>query len=169
MGLYFWAWFCDSGIWWFSIRMVPNCRFPRGVCIQRHGIRASLPFSQYYVQNIETPLTLHVGAVETVNSGVYASNKVFTTKIAFIGDSGMFKIKEGSLTKDYDENTDRLVFTINGEAELNALSLSLGGADINSGDFDLPMNNNVSINIESGKVAINQNTGTLGRRRSKYC
>jgi len=119
------------------------------------------PFSQYYVQNIETPLTLHVGAVETVNSGVYASNKVFTTKIAFIGDSGMFKIKEGSLTKDYDENTDRLVFTINGEAELNALSLSLGGADINSGNFDLPMNNNVSINIESGKVAINQNTALL--------
>lgn len=119
------------------------------------------PFSQYYVQNIETPLTLHAGAVETVNSGVYVSSKVFTTKIAFIGDNGMFKVMEGSLTKDYDENTDRLVFTINGEAELNALSLSLGGANINSGNFDLPMNNNVSINIESGKVAINQNTALL--------
>ena len=41
------------------------------------------------------------------------------------------------------------------------MSLSLGGADINSGNFDLPMNNNVSINIESGKVAINQNTALL--------
>ena len=119
------------------------------------------PFSQYFVQNIETPLTLHAGAKEVVSSGVYVSSKVFATAIAFIGDNGMFKIKNGSLTKDYDEATDRLVFTINGEAELNALSLSLGGTVISSGNFDLPMNNNISINIESGKVAINQNTALL--------
>ena len=119
------------------------------------------PFSQYFVQNIETPLTLHAGAKEVVSSGVYVSSKVFATAIAFIGDNGMFKIKNGSLTKDYDEATDRLVFTINGEAELNVLSLSLGGTVISSGNFDLPMNNNISINIESGKVAINQNTALL--------
>ena len=119
------------------------------------------PFSQYYVQNIETPLTLHSGAKERVSSGVFASSKVFTTEIAFIGNNGMFQVKTGSLTKDYDEAADRLVFTINGEAELNALSLSLGGSDIDSGNFDLPMNNNISINIESGKVAINQNTALL--------
>ena len=119
------------------------------------------PFSQYYVQNIETPLTLHSGAKETVSSGVYVSSKVFATAIAFVGDNGMFKVKTGSLTKDYDEATDRLVFTINGDAELNALALNLGGADINSGNFDLPLNNNISINIESGKVTINQTAALL--------
>ena len=119
------------------------------------------PFSQYYVQNIETPLTLHSGAKETVSSGVYVSSKVFATAIAFVGNDGMFKVKTGSLTKDYDEATDRLVFTINGDAELNALSLNLGGADINSGNFDLPLNNNISINIESGKVTINQTAALL--------
>ena len=119
------------------------------------------PFSQYYVQNIETPLTLYRGAKETVSSGVYVSNKVFTTEIAFIGNNGMFQVKTGSLTKDYDEATDRLVFTINGDAELNALSLNLGDAEINSGNFDLPLNNNISINIESGKVTINQTAALL--------
>ena len=119
------------------------------------------PFSQYYVQNIETPLTLHSGAKETVSSGVYVSNKVFATAIAFVGDDGMFKVKTGSLTKDYDEATDRLVFTINGDAELNALALNLGGTNINSGSFDLPLNNNISINIESGKVTINQTAALL--------
>ena len=119
------------------------------------------PFSQYYVQNIETPLILHSGAKETVSSGVYVSNKVFATAIAFVGDDGMFKVKTGSLTKDYDEETDRLVFTINGDAELNALALNLGGMNINSGSFDLPLNNNISINIESGKVTINQTAALL--------
>lgn len=119
------------------------------------------PFSQYYVQNIETPLILHSGAKETVSSGVYVSNKVFATAIAFVGDDGMFKVKTGSLTKDYDEETDRLVFTINGDAELNALALNLGGTNINAGSFDLPLNNNISINIESGKVTINQTAALL--------
>ena len=119
------------------------------------------PFSQYYVQNIETPLILYSGATETVSSGVYVNNKVYATAIAFIGDDGMFKVASGSLTKDYDEATDRLAFTINGDAELSTLALDLAGTSFNSGSFDLPLNNNISINIESGKVTINQTAALL--------
>lgn len=79
------------------------------------------PFSQYFVQNIEVPLTLNAGANEQVYSGVYAMKTTYTTAINFIGDTGMFKVKSGSFTKDYDEKTDRLILSVNGEAELNTL------------------------------------------------
>ena len=123
-----------------------------------HGV---FPFSQYFVQNIEVPLTLNAGANEKVYSGVYAMSTTYTTAINFIGDNGMFKVKSGSFTKDYDEKTDRLVFTVNGEAALNTLSLKLAGQSVNSASFVLPITNNITINIQSGNVTINQDAALL--------
>lgn len=123
-----------------------------------HGV---FPFSQYFVQNIEVPLTLNAGANEQVYSGVYAMSTTYTTAINFIGDTGMFKVESGSFTKDYDEKTDRLVFTVNGEAALNTLSLTLAGMDVNSASYVLPITNNITINIQSGNVTINQDAALL--------
>lgn len=119
------------------------------------------PFSQYFVQNIEVPLTLNAGANEQVYSGVYAMKSTFTTAINFIGDNGMFKVESGSFTKDYDEKTDRLVFTVNGEAALNTLSLKLASMSVNSASYVLPITNNITINIQSGNVTINQDAALL--------
>ena len=119
------------------------------------------PFSQYFVQNIEVPLTLNAGANEKVFSGVYAMSTTYTTSINFIGNDGMFKVVSGSFTKDYDEKTDRLILTVNGEAELNTLALSLAGMNVDSASYILPITNNISINIQSGKVTINQYTALL--------
>ena len=119
------------------------------------------PFSQYFVQNIEVPLTLNAGANEQVYSGVYAMSTTYTTAINFIGDTGMFKVKSGSFTKDYDEKADRLVFTVNGEAALNTLSLKLAGMSVNSASYVLPITNNITINIQSGNVTINQDAALL--------
>ena len=123
-----------------------------------HGV---FPFSQYFVQNIEVPLTLNAGANEQVYSGVYAMKSTYTTAINFIGDTGMFKVESGSFTKDYDEKTDRLVFTVNGEAALNTLALTLAGMDVNSASYVLPITNNITINIQSGNVTINQDAALL--------
>ena len=123
-----------------------------------HGV---FPFSQYFVQNIEVPLTLNAGANEQVYSGVYAMKSTYTTAINFIGDTGMFKVESGSFTKDYDEKTDRLVFTVNGEAALNTLALTLAGVDVNSASYVLPITNNITINIQSGNVTINQDAALL--------
>ena len=119
------------------------------------------PFSQYFVQNIEVPLTLNAGANEKVFSGVYAMSTTYTTSINFIGNNGMFKVTSGSFTKDYDEKTDRLLLTVNGKAELNTLSLKLAGMSVDSASYVLPITNNISINIQSGKVTINQDTALL--------
>ena len=119
------------------------------------------PFSQYFVQNIEVPLTLNAGANEQVYSGVHAMSTTYTTAINFIGDTGMFKVESGSFTKDYDEKTDRLVFTVNGKAALNKLSLKLAGIKVDSASYVLPITNNITINIQSGNVTINQDAALL--------
>ena len=120
------------------------------------------PFNQYAVQNVEVPLTLHAGASETVYTAVYAMRKINPTSIPFIGDKGMFKIVSGSLTKAYDGATDRIIYTINGEAELNSLNLKLAGMSVSSSSYVLPLTNNMTINLNTGsKLTINQTAALL--------
>ena len=134
--------------------------FRGGIASSNMGNKV-FPFSQYFVQNIEVPLTLNAGANEQVYSGVYAMKTTYTTAINFIGDTGMFKVKSGSFTKDYDEKTDRLILSVNGEAELNTLSLKLASMSVNSASYVLPITNNITINIQSGNVTINQDAALL--------
>ena len=120
------------------------------------------PFNQYAVQNVEVPLTLHAGASETVYTAVYAVMKINPTSIPFIGDKGMFKIVSGSLTKAYDGATDRIIYTINGEAELNSLNLKLAGMSVSSSSYVLPLTNNMTINLTTGsRLTINQTAALL--------
>ena len=120
------------------------------------------PFSQYAVQNVEVPLTLHAGASETVYTAVYAIRKINPTSIPFIGDKGMFKLVSGSLTKAYDGATDRIIYTIDGVAEVNSLNLKLAGASVSSSSYVLPLTNNMTINLTTGsKLTINQTASLL--------
>ena len=148
----------ESGATVYEFYQIADFRGGSASSSMGHGV---FPFSQYFVQNIEVPLTLNAGANEIVYSGVYAMSTTYTTSINFIGDTGMFKVESGSFTKDYDEKTDRLVFTINGEAALNTLSLTLAGMDVNSASYVLPITNNITINIQSGNVTINQDAALL--------
>ena len=148
----------ESGATVYEFYQIADFRGGSASSNMHHGV---FPFSQYFVQNIEVPLTLNAGANEQVYSGVYAMKSTYTTAINFIGDTGMFKVESGSFTKDYDEKTDRLVFTVNGEAALNTLSLTLAGMDVNSASYVLPITNNITINIQSGNVTINQDTALL--------
>ena len=148
----------ESGATVYEFYQIADFRGGSASSDMHHGV---FPFSQYFVQNIEVPLTLNAGANEQVYSGVYAMKSTYTTAINFIGDTGMFKVESGSFTKDYDEKTDRLVFTVNGEAALNTLSLKLAGMSVNSASYVLPITNNITINIQSGNVTINQDTALL--------
>ena len=120
------------------------------------------PFSQYAVQNVEVPLTLHAGANETVYTAVYAIRKINPTSIPFIGSNGMFKLVSGSLTKAYDGATDRIHYTIDGVAEVNSLNLKLAGMKVSSSGYVLPLTNNMTINLTSdSKLTINQTAALL--------
>ena len=148
----------ESGATVYEFYQIADFRGGSASSSMGHGV---FPFSQYFVQNIEVPLTLNAGANEIVYSGVYAMSTTYTTAINFIGNNGMFKVESGSFTKDYDEKTDRLVFTVNGKAALNTLSLKLASMSVNSASYELPITNNITINIQSGNVTINQDAALL--------
>lgn len=120
------------------------------------------PFNQYAVQNVEVPLTIHAGASETVYTAVYAMSKINSTSIPFIGENGMFKLLSGSLTKEYDGSTDRIIYTVDGKAEVNSLNLKLASMSVNSSSYVLPLTNNMTINLTSGsKLTVNQTAALL--------
>lgn len=163
--LYAWGFVVGSGsvtaesgstVWeWFQID-----DFRGGTATMGMG-NGVFPFSQYFIQNIEASLTIQAGAKENVYTGVYASSKINNASIEFIGDGGMFKLNSGSITRTYDGSTDRVTYSVSGDMELNALSLNLAGSNVNSAKYVLPITNNISINVASGKATINQDLSLL--------
>ena len=120
------------------------------------------PFSQYYVQNIEVPLTMHAGATEYVLTSAGVSGTASSALFPFIGGSGaMFNQTSGYLVKDYRESSDRLSLDAHGNLTLAGLRMELGGVDIDAADFVLPLNSNVTIAAHSGTLTINQDLALL--------
>ena len=106
------------------------------------------PFSQYFIQNIESPLTIYSGAEEILYTDIYASDRQNGASVTFIGNSGMFKVLSGSLTKQYDAAQDRMVYTVDGKAELNSLSINSGALRVDSSEYVLPITNNMTLHIK---------------------
>ena len=127
------------------------------------------PFLQYYVQNIEVPLTLEAGATEKGYVSIAVSGlDDQNSEIPFIGDDSMFVINSGSVTKDYDEANDRLVLTLNGSISMSSVELSMkvaalfGDITVNSADYVLPINHNLSVTVKSGStIEITQDIAML--------
>ena len=115
------------------------------------------PLSQYYVQNVEAPMTLEAGASEYGYTTLYMSSTEYHSSVKFIGTSGaMFNLTSGSVTKEYDGTTDRLHIRANGTMSLEPMSLSISMATINSSDYVLPINSSISIELQSGTATIRQ-------------
>lgn len=119
------------------------------------------PLNQYYVQNIEVPVTYTSGATELVASSIYASQnrdpkdaEVFkVSPFVYIGKSGLFSLSsQSTLTKRYDATRDRQVYVINGDAQLGGITVEYKGASANSDFYVLPLTNNLSITVESGTL-----------------
>ena len=137
----------------------------------------TFPFMQYYVQNIEVALTLYTGASEYVISTVTVggSNSVSTPAIEFIGADGMFVQVTGSITKEYDPTTDRLIVDVDGEAKVNGMTINMeghefgnamagfmnGATSFDTSQYILALNNNITININSDKTTIGQDMALL--------
>lgn len=132
------------------------------------------PMSQYYIQNIEVPMTLAVGATE---AGVMTVNitgaGIVSPSVPFIGSTGMFRLSSGSITKWYDGNTDRLIVEVNGKLAVSSMNIFLCAYDIlgigvatdiylNSSEYVLPLNNNITVNVyDEAEISIEQNLSLL--------
>lgn len=125
------------------------------------------PLSQYYVQNIEAALTIQAGAAERTYISISVKflfvDTVKTATIDFIGSTNsLFRLGNGGrLTKKYDPKTDRMTYTTTGSASLDSLTLGISGYNIDSKDYVLPVNSNMTLNILSGSVAMNCDAALL--------
>ena len=125
------------------------------------------PMSQYYIQNIEVPMTLKAGAIEKGYMSVAVTLVgVQGSAVPFIGSDGMFNITGGYIVKDYDENTGRLLIDTYGTIAVKSLSISmkialLGSATINSSKYTLPINGNMTITMHTGSVTMTQDIALL--------
>ena len=122
------------------------------------NVNKVFPFSQYYVQNIEAPLTIEYGGTEKAHIAAYGEN----IAIGFVGTGGMFELTEGAtFTKTYDPAADRISFDISGNASLKGIKMKVFIAIIDSANYVLPINNNININIHSGVTTIAQDAALL--------
>ncbi len=130
-----------------------------------HGV---FPFSQYYVQNIEVPLTYEAGAIEygfmSVNISVIG---IQPASVPFIGNgSSMFNVNSGTVTKYYDGTKDRLVVQTEGDISMDPLTVSMklgifGSSTIDSKKYELPITSNLTAYAKSGNISINQDIAML--------
>ena len=119
--------------------------------------REVFPLSQYYVQNVEAPMTLEAGATEYGYTTLYMSSTEYHSTVKFIGTSGaMFNLTSGSVTKEYDGTADRLRIRANGTMTLEPMSLSVSSMSINSSDYVLPINSSITIRLEGGTATVKQ-------------
>ena len=121
------------------------------------------PMSQYYIQNVEVPLTLHAGSNEyAYMSAAITGVGVQGTLVPFVGNSGaMFKIENGYVIKDYIEGAGRLKVSGYGDISVSTVSMSmtlgfLGETTIDSADFNLPISNHMTIDVISGSINLAQ-------------
>lgn len=137
------------------------------------------PVTQYYIQNIESPVKYHPGAKLSTMAAVSADlggGASLTAKadVAIIGVSGtesMFLMDEEAdqentwVRKWYDTTYDQQVYEINSGAHIGSIVIDLGefieGLKMNSSVFVLPLTNNMKIHLLSGFMDFTQSTALL--------
>lgn len=117
-----------------------------------------LPFSQYYIQNIEVALRLNYGATAKLLMNVMGSDQYFPSVMNYVGTgNGMFNnLDEGSyVIKQYDGATDRLKMDLYGNSSFYHSSLSAMGMSLDTINYVFPFNSNFDIHLhENSKLLV---------------
>lgn len=151
-----------------------------------HSDKKIFPVTQYFIQNIESPVKYHPGAVLSTSAAVSEgllgmSVSMAATDIAIVGVSGkdkaiflMDQMADADNTwvrKWYDTENDIQVYDINSAAHIGSMVLDMGDVNLltygtvpvrlNSAHFDLPLTSNFKIHLLSGTMDFQQNTSLL--------
>ena len=144
------------------------------------------PVTQYFIQNIESPVKYHPGAVLSTSAAVSEgllgmSVSMAATDVAIVGVSGqhqaIFLMDQKAdaentwVRKWYDSEHDIQVYDINSAAHIGSMLLDMGEINLlsfgsvpirlNSAKFDLPLTCNFKIHLLSGTMDFQQNTCLL--------
>lgn len=144
------------------------------------------PVTQYFIQNIESPVKYHPGAVLSTSASVaeglsgFLAVSMTAADIKIVGVSGtdqaifLMDIAADAdntwVRKWYDASKDQQVYEVNSGAHIGSMVLDMGElsyADLklpvrlNSAKFDLPITSNFKIHLLSGTMDFKQNTSLL--------
>lgn len=144
------------------------------------------PVTQYFIQNIESPVKYHPGAVLSTSAAVSEglmgmSVSMAATDVKIIGvnevDKAIFLMDQMAdaentwVRKWYDSENDIQVYDINSAAHIGSMVLDMGDINLltfgsvpirlNSAKFDLPLTCNFKIHLLSGTMDFQQNTCLL--------
>ena len=157
-----------------------------GVVGGDHSDKKIFPVTQYFIQNIESPVKYHPGAVLSTSAAVSEglmgmSISMAATDIAIVGVSGqhqaiflmdqMADAENTWVRKWYDTENDIQVYDVNSAAHIGSMVLDMGDINLlqfgtvpirlNSAKFDLPLTCNFKIHLLSGTMDFLQNTCLL--------
>lgn len=144
------------------------------------------PVTQYFIQNIESPVKYHPGALltttATVSEGLSKeiSLSMAANDIQIVGVSGTHQAiflmdiaadaENTWVRKWYDAEHDIQVYDVNSAAHIGSMVLDMGEMNLmgfkvpvklNSAKFDLPITCNMKIHLFSGSMDFKQNTCLL--------
>ena len=134
------------------------------------GSKGVFLLTDYYFQNVECPITYRPGAQSIAYSGVYMEKYGIeingkSEPVTMVGTSGsMFLMNPSTagsdtwVRKEYDAETDQLVWTLNSGASLGSFTLQISALgisiDMNTADYVLPMATNFKIVANEGDINI---------------
>lgn len=143
------------------------------------------PVTQYFIQNIESPVKYHPGAVLTtaaaVSESILGMNFAMAANdIKIIGVSGLDKaiflmdnMADADNTwveKSYIANLDIQNYDVNSGAYIGSMVIDIGTISLmgqnvpiilNSANFDLPITSNMKLHLRSGFMEFTQNTSLI--------
>ena len=144
------------------------------------------PVTQYFIQNVESPVKYHPGALLSTSAAVSEgllgmSVSMAATDIAVVGVDGVHQaifLMDNEADADntwvrkwYDVENDIQVYEINSAAHIGSMELDMGDINLltygtvpirlNSAKFDLPLTCNFKIHLLSGSMDFKQNTSLL--------
>ena len=152
--------------------LVTDYRGGRGTTSLIGNSNDVFPMCQYFVNSIEPKLIFEYGAEEWLTTGMdlngsMIANSVFIVPNTSAYTNGFIRIGDGTtVTKYYDATTDRQKIIIQGEnkdkeVQLANIALELGGYNVNSADYVLPLTPNMDVECKSVKVTINKDLAVL--------
>lgn len=125
------------------------------------------PLNQYYIQNIEVPVTYHPGSHLYAGVGAVGQQADNACLVGINGEIALFTMDDKDDSEDtwvrkaYDATNDRQTYAINSAAKLNAITIKLGSYSFNSSSYVLPVTNNMDIHLLTGTLNVTQNVSFL--------
>lgn len=118
--------------------------------------KATMAINMYYFQNIMANITYEYGSELKANIVIYSYQLKTSVpcSVSVIsngqGTGSMFSLTEGSITTEYDYNSDRLAVAVNGKVEMNYLSINNQYLPIDTKQYQLAISDNMPITVKKG-------------------